>query len=446
MFMTTEAEELLYGGAAGGGKSYGLRAWAVTYSMVYPGALGVLFRQSFRQLEETHLINIQQEVPDSVAEYKTTSHDLIFPNGSIIMFRFCEKDEDARTYDTAEFDYILFDELSHFTQFQYTYLTSRCRSTKPWWPGPRIRSGATPLGRGHGWVKSRFVEVRKEDNIPVQPFEIWEAPLSDGGMTRQFIPAKVTDNPTLFKADPKYMDRLRALPYEEYRAKALGDWDVFTGQFFTRWRDQVHVMEPFDIPLDWDHFICSDYGFNKPYAVLWFARPPKTNTVFVYKEQYGPSVDLDEQIFRAWQTTEDMALPIKAVILDPSMFAKVNVKGERTEAMSTHWQKRFNNVRRGNNERVPGWRLVREMLDWQERPDGGVLVPPRLFFFRTCSNAVRTIPKLIIDEHNPEDVDTDGEDHAADALRYGLRHAFEGAGRIGAVRRVISGPKGITLT
>lgn len=695
-FMTSDAEEMLYGGAAGGGKSYGLRAWAVTYSMVYPGANGVLFRQSFRQLEETHLIAIQQEVPESVAEYKTTSHDLIFPNGSIIHFRFCEKDDDVRcvgvdtpiltsdlrwvragdlkagdelvgfdeeaphvggrrrlknavvtantivetpayriylsdgqvidatpehpwlvmlpagriavwrethrlqvgqklrrafsktqpkttysagflsaafdgegclattggtslslvftqkqnsmmvkvekflteegytfkkhqkpnsdvytiringggseefrflmemrpprlidrwcdhlakgdvslpyvegvkviaidtpqprsiarlststhtylaggqtahnSYDTAEYDYMLFDELSHFTSFQYTYLTSRCRSTKSWWPGPRIRSGATPLGRGHAWVKERFVEVRKADNIPVEPMEIWTAPVSEGGMTRQFIPAKVTDNPTLFKSDPKYMDRLRALSHEEYRAKALGDWDVFTGQFFTRWRDQVHVVEPFDVPQDWDHFICSDYGFNVPHGVFWFARPPKTNTVFVYKEQYGKGIDLDEQVYRAWQTTQDMAIPAKAVVLDPAMFAKVNVKGDRVESMSTHWQKRFNNVRRGNNERVPGWRLMREMLDWQEKPDGGVLVPPRLFFFRTCSNAIRTIPKLIIDEHNPEDVDTDGEDHAADALRYGLRHAFEGSGRVGAVRRVVATPRGIVLT
>ncbi len=446
LFMTTDAEEVLYGGAAGGGKSYGLRAWAVTYSMVYPGAKGVLFRQSFRQLEETHLHAIQQEVPESVAEYKSSSHDLIFPNGSIIMFRFCEADDDVRSYDTAEFDYMLFDELSHFTSFQYTYLTSRCRSVKPWWPGPRIRSGATPLGRGHAWVKARFVDARKDDNIKVQPQEKWKAPISEGGMTRQFIPARVTDNPTLFKADPKYIERLRALSYEEYKAKALGDWSVFTGQFFTRWRDNIHVIEPFDIPPDWDHFICGDYGFNVPHATLWFARPPNTNTAFIYKEQYGANVDLKEQVYRAWQSTEDMGIQPKAVILDPAMFARVNVKGERVEAMSADWKVRFNNVRKGNNERVPGWRLMREMIDWQERPGGGVLVPPRVFFFRTCSNAVRTIPNLIVDDHHPEDVDTDGEDHAADALRYGLRHAFEGAGRSGMVKRVLVGPDGLTLT
>lgn len=445
-FMTSQAEELLYGGAAGGGKSYGLRAWAVTYCMVYPGAKGVLFRQSFRQLDETHLIAIQQEVPEAIADYKSGTHDLIFHNGSILMFRFCEKDEDARTYDTAEFDFILFDELSHFTEFTYTYLTSRCRSTKPWWPGPRIRSGATPLGRGHSWVKSRFISARDTENQPITPLQIWKGPISEGGMTRQFIPAKVTDNPTLFQSDPTYMDRLQALPYEEYRAKALGDWDVFTGQFFRRWRDNIHVIEPFDIPLDWDHFLCVDYGDTKPYCALWFARPPNTQTAFVYREHYGKNVPLDEQVFRAWQASEDYGAKLKAVVLDPAMFGRVNVKGEYVKPMSEHWRAKFSTVVRGNNERIAGWRLMREMLDWQERPDGGVLVPPRLFFFRTCSNAVRTIPNLIIDKNNPEDVDTDGEDHAGDAIRYGIRHAFEGAGRIGGVRRVMVGPKGITLT
>mgnify|MGYP001599451725 FL=1 len=282
-FMLTPAEEVLYGGAKGGGKSHALRAFGVNYCMTYPGATVVLFRESFPQLEETHLLRIQQEIPPSVATYATAKHDLIFPNGSIFMFRYCEKDEDARRHDTAEFDVILFDELTAFSQFAYTYLISRCRSTKKWWPGPRIRSGATPLGSGHAWVQDRW---RIETDDPIPPFQIWRTPISEGGMTRQFIPASVTDNVTLMEGDPTYVTRLRTLPYEEYQA-AMGNWSVFTGQFFQRWRPDIHVIAAFDIPPDWERFLCVDYGFGAPYACLWFARPPGSDLAFVYREHYG---------------------------------------------------------------------------------------------------------------------------------------------------------------
>ena len=434
-FMLSEAEELLYGGAAGGGKSYALRAWGVTYCMVYPGARVVLFRRTYPELEDTHLKSIQVEIPTSVANYSSGSYELTFPNGSIFMFRHCEKEDDVRKYDTAEFDAMLFDELTAFSQFQYTYLTSRCRSTKNWWPGPRFRSATNPGHVGHAWVKDRW-KINKVD-----PYEVWTGPASEGGMTRQFIPAKIADNPSL---NDDYVKTIRALPAEEYRAKALGDWNVFSGQFFTRWRDDVHIIEPMDIPVDWDHFLCVDYGYNAPYAAVWFARPPNTQTIYVYNEQYGKNVPLAEQVYRAWQYTQDIGVNLKAVILDPAMFAKVNVKGEHIESMASEWQKRFARVVRGNNDRIPGWRLMREMIDWKEKPNGDVLIPPRFFVSSACRNTARTLPLLIIDEDNPEDIDTDksmvlktgGEDHAADALRYGLRHAFEGSGRSGIKRTV----------
>ena len=438
-FMMSQAQEILYGGAMGGGKSFALRAWGVTYCMVYPGAQIVLFRQKYRELEDTHIQRIQVEVPESIAMYSSGTHSLIFHNGSVYQFRYCERDEDVRTYFTAEYDAILFDEITEFTQYQYVNIITRCRSVKPWWPGRRIRAGGMPLGIGHEWVKNRWVDG-------VRPNEIWTAPVSEGGLTRQFIPAKFTDNPTLMKTDPDYLEMLNALSPEEYRARALGDWNVSTDQFFTRWRDRVHVVEPFDIPIDWDHFICVDYGFNAPRAVLWFARPPNTQTAFVYKEQYGKGVQLDEQIYLAQQSTDDTGVKPRAVVLDPSMFAKVNVKGDRVRPMADHWREKFANVIAGNNDRIPGWRLMREMLDWTERPDGEMLLPPRLFFFNTCRNTVRTLPLLIVDKNNLEDVNTKGEDHCADALRYGLRHAFEGGSRPGRGQIVRLTNKGIVVT
>lgn len=447
-FQQSDAEEVLYGGAAGGGKSYALRAWGVRYCMENPGARVVLFRRTYKELEDTHLLAIQIEVPKSIAMYSAGKHDLVFRNGSIFHFRFCERDADVRSHDTAEYDAILFDELTAFSDWQYTYLLSRCRSTKPWWPGPRIRAATNPGNLGHEWVYRRWVEpVDSESQMPLElePMQIWTAPVDEGGMTRQFIPAKITDNPTLMAADPHYVDRLRAMSEEEYRAKALGDWNVFTGQFFTRFNPDVHVIQPFDIPLDWDRFMCVDYGFNAPWACLWLARPPATQACFVYRELYGKGLKSDEQIFQARQIVKDTGEKIRAIVLDPSMFNKVNTKGERVNAIADDWQQAFPNVyvARGVNDRVPGWRLMREMLDWQVGPGKRPLTLPRLQIFNTCKNLVRTLPKLIVDEKHVEDINSEGEDHAADALRYGLMHAYQGNGRTGIGKRVFLTTRGI---
>ena len=443
-FKDTMAQEVLYGGSLGGGKSYALRAWAVRYCLTYPGAQLVLFRSSYRELEETHILAIQQEIPSSIAYYAAGSHNLIFTNGSILMFRFCEKESDVRSYDSAEFDAILFDELTAFTKFQYVYLLTRCRSTKPWWPGRMIRAGATPMGIGHSWVKERWI-----DPPEAAPNKIWKGPDAEGGMTRQFIPARAIDNPALMKMDPNYMAMLRALPEEEYRAKALGDWNVQKGKFFTRWRDPIHTYDPFDIPPDWDRFICHDYGFNAPFATYWFARPPNTETAWVYRERYGTGVKHDEQVREAYHITEEHGEKIRGVVLDPSMFSMVNVKGDRVAAMSKDWERAFAGISpviRGNNERVSGWRLIRSMLDWEEAPNGKVLLPPRLHISRSCPNLTRTLPLLIADERNVEDLDTRGEDHGADALRYGLQHAFGGRGQEGYGGKLRISPDGLART
>ena len=440
-FALSEAQEVFYGGALGGGKSYALRAWGVRYCMTYPRAQIVLFRRTYRELEDTHIRLIQQEIPKSIAHYSGSSHDLIFKNGSVFQFRFIDREEGVRTYDSVEYDAILFDEITMFTEYMYTYLLSRCRSTKPWWPGRRIRSGGTPLGLGMSWVKSRFVTEH-----PIN--EVWTAPEDEGGLTREFIPARAIDNPTLMESDPDYVNMLKALPYEEYRAKALGDWDVSTDLFFTRFRKEHHICEPFDIPDDWDKFMCVDYGFNAPYCVLWFARPPNTQSVWFYREHYAKQVKLIDQIYRAYESMRDAGDKIKAIILDPSMFHKTNVKGDRISPMSDDWRRVFGSetlITAGDNDRVPGWSLMREMVDWQDGPDHQLLVPPRLHIFNTCTNLEREMREAIHDNKRIEDVDTDGDDHAIDAARYGLRHAFQSRRGQGGARRYYFADGGIQV-
>ena len=262
-------------------------------------------------------------------------------------------------------------------------------------------------------------------------------------MTRQFIPAKISDNP---KIDKNYLARLRALPDEEYRAKAHGDWTVRTDQFFTRWDDMVHTIAPFDVPPDWDRYICHDYGFNAPFATLWLARPPGTKVAYVYREQYGTGLSSEEQIHLAYQASEETSEKIRAVVLDPSLFNKVNFKGERFDSIADDWKASFNLVLKGDNSRVNGWRLMRQMLDWTEGPNRNVLVAPRLHVFTSCRNLIREIPNLSVNEKLPEDVDSDGEDHAADALRYGIMHVFAGSGSPHRQLSTVSYKKGRLVT
>lgn len=426
-FMTSDAQEILYGGAAGGGKSYALRAMAVDYCLRYSGATVVLFRRTFRELEDTHIRMLHLEVPSYVAQYKSSTHDFIFPNGSVLMCRFCEKETDVYSYDTFEADMELFDELTAFSEFQYVYLMTRCRSTKKWWPGRKIRSATNPGNVGHLWVKERFINF-------AEPNEIKQGPVSQGGMTRQFIPAKIADNPALAKADPNYINLLRALPDEEYRAKALGDWDVFSGQFFQRYKPAVHEVVDFPIPRDWPRLICADWGLAAPHAVHWIARCPGTGFAWIYREQYGAGVPTREQARLAAQKTKNAEEKIEIVVLDPSMFAREkDANGDYMQSVADYWIEEFRGIAdvvRGNNERLQGASLFREMLDWKgvETPGEAptVIVPPRLKVFKSCENWRRTVPALVHSKTNVEDVDTTGEDHNYDCTRYGLKHWFGG--------------------
>jgi len=431
--MLSGAEEVLFGGAMGGGKSRNLRAYGVDYCLRYPGALVPLFRQTYRELEDTHILSIQHEVPESIAEYKVGSHNLIFNNGSILMFRFCETDDDVRTYFTSEFDALLIDELTEFSEYQYVNLLSRVRSTKPWWPGPRVRCGCMPGGRGHDWVKGRWIDFAK-------PYEVKRGPDEEGGLTRQFIPAKVGDNPSLTKVNPNYLKQLKALPDEEYRAKALGDWEIFSGQYFSRWRNHVHVCETFPVPPDWGRYMVVDYGFAQPHSVLWAARPPNTDSLWIYREQYGPGVPARAQVQKARESTG--IEKINVCVLDPSMFSR---RPEQGSPISDDWQNGMRGICEvvaGNNDRIPGWSVLRDTLDWTEGPSGVVLVPPRLHVMKSCPNTIRTLPKLQRDKNNVEDADTTGEDHAPDCLRYLTRYLFGEPEKPKAPRYVL-GPKGL---
>lgn len=169
-----------------------------------------------------------------------------FKNGSIIDFSYCDNETDVYKYQSAEYDVIRFDELTHFTEQMYVYLLSRIRGANEY---PKMaKSSTNPGGVGHSWVKERFIDLG-EPNVVHHV----------GNSTRIFIPSKVQDNHFLLSKDPEYINRLKNLSEKDQKTLLLGDWDVFEGQYFTEFNRDIHVIEPLEIQEHWKRYIAMDY-------------------------------------------------------------------------------------------------------------------------------------------------------------------------------------------
>jgi len=328
-----------------------------------------------------------------------------FPSGAIIRFRYLEGLGDELRYQGHEYQYIAFDELTHFDERQYLYLLSRCRTADPKMRC-YVRAASNPGGPGHHWVKARFIDV-------APPGATYTDPAT--GLTRAFVPARVTDNPMLLRADPAYIRRLEMLPDAERRAMLLGDWDAFSGQVFCEWSRERHVIEPFAVPSSWLRIRAMDWGFAKPYCVLWGA-VDHDGIIYIYRELYGlrpGQIDAGTQ-----ETARDVARRVKALeadeqiaygVADPACWANSGHDGpsiaETFAAEGVYWQP-------ADNDRLQGKMQVHLRLRGYSEQQPGLRV------FSSCVNLIRTLPVLCYDQHRVEDVDTKQEDHAYDALRY----------------------------
>lgn len=228
-FLQTEAFEVLYGGAAGGGKSYGQAVDALLYALRYPGSRQLVLRRTYPELERSLLRVVWELYPREAFRYVASRHEGRFTNGSVVEFASLEGERDVYKFQSAEYDVVRFDELTHFTEEMYLYLLSRIRGTNGY---PKaVKSTSNPGGVGHSFVKARFID-------PAPPGEEF----GPAGARRIFLPATVADNPFLQKSDPYYEERLRLLPERERRALLEGCWDLFEGQYFTEFDRGVHAQ------------------------------------------------------------------------------------------------------------------------------------------------------------------------------------------------------------
>ena len=392
-----------------------------------PGWHGILFRRTYAQLEE--LIKRSLEIypswfdPKNQGTVKWMAGDKIWrwANGATLKLRFLENEADWMEYQGHAYSWMGYDELTTWaTPTNYLRMKARLRSAHPDVKYRRIRCTANPGGPGHNWVKEYFgIDRHPNGGVMLTPND-------ESNMCRMFIKSRVQDNKILLTADPNYIARLKSLGSPELvRAWLEGDWNVVQGAYFPEFDTNKHVIEPFEIPGTWTRFRCMDWGSAAPAAVYWCAisdglptydgRTYPKGAMVVYREWYiakGPNVGLKLTAEEVGEGVlfRDNGDEIGDSVIDPAAWSQ-NGGPSIAERMArcTDGAVMF---RRGDNKRIPGWDMLRNRL--RGSSDG-----PMLYMFKTCYDLIRTLPSIQHDPNKPEDLDTTGEEHALDAIRYG---------------------------
>jgi hypothetical protein len=404
---------VLYGGARGGGKSYWLR-WALVEYLIYlyqvhnlTGVRVMLACETYPDLRDRQITRIKREFPswlgklsDSLAEGLSFRLDPSLGGGVIALRNL----DDPSKYQSAEFAAIAVDELTKIDRETFDILRGSLR-----WPNldhTVFLAATNPGGVGHAWVKALWIDR----DFPPE--------LRDRANEFIFIPALPSDNPHLSKA---YWDELNSLPPTLRRAWVEGDWSVFSGMAFPTW-SEAHVvnLRADEIPAHWPRVVGIDWGFAQPFCALWLARDPDTGRYYVYREVYAAGLT-DQQQARLIRE-HSLGESIMHYYADPSLFSR-NRTGAIVQSTADVYSAEGVALTPADNDRLSGKRKVDRLL--QPLPDGR----PGLVVSSACRNLIRTLPALVYDEHNPEDVDTDQEDHAYDALRYALTDPRQGAAR-----------------
>lgn len=409
-FLEERARYVGFGGARGGGKSHAVRMKALLLAAAHPGIRQMIMRRSYPELYANHIRPFLSLLPDGAYTYRDSRKEIVLPNGSVILFRFCGSDKDLRAYQGTETDVLYLDEATQFTEEQFRTLCACVRGTGDF--PRRIYLTFNPGGVGHGWAKRLFVD---------RSFREGEEPDE-----YVFIRSLVTDNHALMRADPDYIKRLYALPPRLREAWLYGKWDLFEGQFFEELTDdpahyadrvRTHIIDPFEIPPSWSIARSFDFGYARPFSCGWWA-VDETGTAYRILELYGCTENPNEgvrwtpdRIFAeiARMEREHRWLRGKYIrgVADPSIW-----DASRGESVADTAARHGVYFSPGDNARLPGWMQVHRRLAF----DGQGL--PRLYAFRTCRAFRRTMPLLRFDPVRPEDLDTGGEDHVADEVRY----------------------------
>lgn len=447
--LVTPANEILYGGAAGGGKSYLVRASSIIYSLEIPGLITYLFRRTFKEVLSNHVYTpggylemLKGLIECGDCVFSKSDYSFSFYNGSRIQLAHSQYESDIFTHQGAQIGYLIVDEATHFTPKMIRFIRSRVRlgsMTVPdrWKPQfPRILYTANPGGVGHHYFKSNFVDFGAG--------KVFNAPEDEGSMLREYIPARLSDNKILLLNDPDYDKRIKGMgDTATVQAMLDGNWEILSsGGVADLWRSKYHVIEPFQIPHTWKIDRGYDYGSSNPAAVLWFAESDGSEfvdsegkecwvpagTIFVIDELYlankrheGLRLTASEQALRIKQreTEENITHRVKPGPADNAIFTSEPGHISVADEMDKFGIK-FVRSNKKPGSRVLGLALLRDRLkNATIRP----MEKPGFFVFSNCFHTIRTLPNLENDEKNPEDIGTEQEDHLYDVIRYRVLHS-----------------------
>jgi hypothetical protein len=419
-FLAASEQEVLYGGAAGGGKSFSMVADPVRY-FNNPQFRGLLLRRSTEELRE--LVNISNELYpkfDKRMKWSERKSTWTAPSGATLWMSYLDRDEDAIRYQGQSYGWIGFDELTQWaTSYPWNYLRSRNRTSRDSGLPTFMRATTNPGGPGHAWVKEMFVDPAPageafwatDEAGNVIKYPDGHAKAGQPLFKRRFIPAKLFDNPYIAE-DGMYEANLLSLPEHQRRQLLEGDWSIAEGAAFTEFNPRIHVVEPFSIPGDWVKFRAADYGYSSHSAVLWFAVHP-SGQLIVYRELYvskATAVDLAYLVLDA-----ESGEKVRYGVLDSSVWHKRGDPGpslaEQMIIRGCHWRPSD----RSKGSRVAGKNEIHRLLQVDEFSG-----EPGIVIFNNCRNLIKQLPSIPLDKNNQEDIDTKSEDHLYDALRYGV--------------------------
>lgn len=392
---------ILFGGARGGSKSKCMREIAHRKGMTINHFRVLILRRTFKELDENHLRDVELEAPELDADWIPSARLLRYKTGATLRFGHCETAADAANYLSSEYDLIIFDELVTFEETQYLLIGSSARSTKAG-VVPKILAATNPGGPQSHWVRQRFIDK----TVDTTDFPDYAA------NEHLFIRSKLEDNPYLDKA---YERKLLALPPELRKAYRDGDWDIFPGQYFPEWRKKTHIStdakgDPVHLayPTSYQRVCAVDWGFVKPGICGWWVLLSDGQ---VYRE--------DEYVFTrtiAAEVAKEIkrrsvarGIRVKYTVGDTQMWTPDSQTGE---SIADTFARSGVPMQQADKDRLNGWQRLRAWFTMA--PDGR----PWMQSSPHCVYFNRTIPALISDTHKPEDVDTDGEDHAGDESRY----------------------------
>lgn len=411
-----------YGGARGGGKSWFVRWKAILLCLNYPGIKILITRKTYKELDNNH-IQPMKKLLKGVAKYNGTDKRFVFPNGSTINFGYCATAADLGQYQGAEYDVWFADEAGQFLEDWLTNIDACVRGVNPF--PKRTYYTLNPGGPSHGYFKRLFIDRRYTEDEHPEDYA--------------FIQALVTDNKALMQQQPEYIRALEKLPPKLREAWLHGRWDIFEGQFFEDFRVEpdldlcraagiepeearkqrrfVHVIPAFQPPRGWNIYRSYDFGYGKPFSCAWWA-VDYDGVAYRILELYGCTNVPNEGL--KWSPDQQFKRIAEVERTHPYLAGK-DIRGvadpaiwdaSRGESIADTAMKYRVFFTPGDNERIAGWMQIHYRLQFDEEGY------PRMYIFDNCKGFIRTIPTLVYDDHKPEDLDTNGEDHIADETRY----------------------------